>query len=112
MEPITECQIDLFADPLPSIDEIRQLSDFAHSSETNLLNFTEQVESNMSKTSPKTALATGIGLLILARPGEAIAKLQKATDRKEKFIYLAFALRRLSRFDEAIENLQKSKFER
>jgi len=108
MEPITEPGIDLFANELPSMDEIKRLSAFVHSGEANLLKFGEQVESNMSRTGQQASLAAGIGLYILGRNAEAVDKLQKATDCKEKFIYLAFALRRIGEFDEAIENLEKS----
>jgi DNA-directed RNA polymerase subunit alpha len=108
MEPITECQIDLFADTLPSLDDIEKLSCFVHSSEANRIAFGEQVEENMSGTSQKAFLATGIGLFILAKDAEAVKRLGKAKDCKEKLIYLAFALRRTGKFDEAIENLQKA----
>ena len=108
MEPITECQIDLFADKLPSIDEIEKLSAFVHSSEVNLLAFSEQVEENISKTGQKASLSTGIGLFILGRDAEATQKLQKAKECKETFIYLAFAHRRLGQFDEAVKSLQNS----
>ena len=108
MEPVTELGIDLFADNLPSMDEIRQLSEFVHSSEANLISFSEQVEQNLAKTGQKASLATGIGLFILGRNDEAAEKLKKARNCKEKFIYLAFALRRMGKFDEAIENLQNS----
>jgi DNA-directed RNA polymerase subunit alpha len=108
MEPITERQIDLFADELPSVDEIKRLSELIHSSERNQISFSEQVTGNMASTAAKTVLASGIGLFILGRDAEAVEKLTKAKDCKEKFIYLGFALRRMRRFDEAIENLQKS----
>ncbi len=108
MEPITEPGIDLFANELPSMDEIKKLSEFVHSGEANLLKFGEQVESNMSRTGQQACLAVGIGLYILGRNAEAVEKLQKASDCKEKFIYLSFALRRISEFEKAIENLQKS----
>jgi len=108
MGPVTEPEIDLFADNLPSMDEIKTLSEFIHSGEANMISFNEQVESNMSRTGQKACLATGIGLFILGRNAEAAKKLSKGTDCKEKFIYLAFALRRLSEFEQAIENLQKS----
>jgi len=108
MEPITELAIDLFAKDLPSMDEIKQLSAFVHSSEINLLNFSEQLEENMSKGGQKASLATGIGLFIVGRNGEAARKLQKAKACKEKFIYLVFALRRTGDFAEAIKNLKRS----
>ena len=108
MDTVTQCQIDLFAENLPSIDQIKQLSEFVLSSEANLLAFGQQVEANMSKTPAKTVLATGIGLFILDINAEAVDKLEKASDCKEKYIYLAFALRRLGQFEQAIENLQKS----
>jgi len=108
MEPIAEPEIDLFGDNLPSIEKINTLSGFVHSSETNRIRFGEQLEANMSRTSASARLAAGIGLLILGRNGEAVEKLEKANDCKEKFIYMAYALRRLGNFAEAIENLQKS----
>ena len=109
MEPITECELDLCAGSLPSMDEINQLAEFVHSSERNQIAFSEQLEENLSKTGQKASLAVGIGLFILGRNAEAVKKLKKAKDCQEKFIYLAFALRREGQFDEAIENLQKAK---
>jgi DNA-directed RNA polymerase subunit alpha len=103
---VVEAQINLFADELPSMDAITRLSHLVHSAEANQLKFAEEVQANMSKTSAKNVLAVGIGLFILGRFQEAVEKLQKAEDRKEKFIYLAFALRQLGRFEEAIQNLQ------
>ncbi|MHC4111212.1 MAG: tetratricopeptide repeat protein [Planctomycetota bacterium] len=108
MEPITEPEVDLFTSDLPSMDEIKKLSEFVHSSERNLLNFSEQLEENMNKGGQKASLATGIGLFIVDRNAEAVKKLRKAKDCQEKYIYLAFALRRMGEFDKAIENLQKS----
>ncbi len=108
MEPIVEPEINLFAGELPSMEDITKFSHFVHQSELNQLRFAEQLESNMARTSPKAQLAVGIGLFIVGRPDEAVKKLQKAKDCKEKFIYLAFALRRTGKFDEAIKNLQKS----
>ncbi len=108
MEPITKCEIDLFADNLPSMDDIKKLTDFVHSSESNLMDFSQQVEANMSKTSAKVILAVGIGLFILGKNAEAAEKFKKGSDCKEKFAYLALAFRRMGKFDEAIANLQKS----
>jgi len=108
MESITELGIDLFGKDLPSMDEIKTLSEAVHCSESNQIAFNEQLEANIGRQSPKARLAVGIGLFILGRNAEAAAKLQKAQDCKEKFVYLAFALRRVDKFDEAIEKLQKS----
>jgi DNA-directed RNA polymerase subunit alpha len=108
MEPVAEPGVDLFAKDLPSIEEIKKLSQFVHSSESNQINFSEQLEENMSKGGQKASMATGIGLFIVGRNDEAIKKLQKGKDCKEKYIYLAFALRRIGKFDEAIENLERS----
>jgi DNA-directed RNA polymerase subunit alpha len=108
MEPIIEPEVNLFATELPSMDEIKNLSELVHSSESNLLNFIEQLEENMTKGGQKASLSTGIGLFIVGRYAEATKKLQKGTDCKEKFIYLAFAFRRIRKFDEAIENLERS----
>lgn len=108
MEPITKLEIDLFGDNLPLLDEIKKLTWSIHSSEVNQLAFSEQLETHCAKTTAKSALAAGIGLFILGRNDEAVEKLTKAADCKEKFIYLGLALRRLKDFDGAIENLQKT----
>ena len=108
MESTTELGIDLFAEAILSMDEIKRLSEYVHSSERNLISFREQVESNLSKTGQKANLDVGIGLFILGRNAEAAEKLAKAKDCKEKYMYLAFAQRRIAEFDKAIVNLQKS----
>ncbi|MFA5240301.1 MAG: DNA-directed RNA polymerase subunit alpha C-terminal domain-containing protein [Phycisphaerae bacterium] len=108
MESTTERQIDLFAETIPSMEDIEKLSCLIHSSETSRMAFSKQVEENMSSTAQKALLSTGIGLFILGNDAEAIKRLEKAKDCKEKFIYLAFALRRMREYDEAIKNLQKS----
>jgi hypothetical protein len=109
MEQTAELQINLFRDQLPSMEDIRALSHLVHSGEANQMRFAEQVEQNLSSTSAAVSLQVGIGLFILGRYREAIPKLQKGPDNKEKFMYLAFALRRIRKYDEAIQNLQKAK---
>ncbi len=108
MEQIAEPGIDLFGGILPSPDQIKALSEQVHSSEKNQIDFSEQVESHMAETSKEALAALGIGLFILGRNEKAIEKLQKAKDCKEKFVYLAFAQRRIGEFDNAIQNLQTS----
>ncbi|MBN2183042.1 MAG: tetratricopeptide repeat protein [Sedimentisphaerales bacterium] len=108
MEQMLETGIDLFGETLPSLEQIKTLAEQVHSSEKNLIDFSQQVETHMSETSKQASDALGIGLFILGKNAEAVEKLQKAKDSKEKFIYLAFAQRRMGEFDEAIQNLQKS----
>ena len=111
MEQITEPEIDLFAENLPSMEEIKTLSERVHCGEANLLKFSEQVEANMGSNGQKARLSVGIGLYILGRNADAIEKLQKAQDCKEKFIYLAYALRRAGEFEKAkkVSNMTPTK---
>ena len=60
MEEITEMEIDLFAENLPSLDELKALSEQAHCGESNLLKFGEQVETHISENGQKARLATKI----------------------------------------------------
>ena len=108
MESIVGCSVDLFGEELPSLEVIGKLSAFVHSGEKPMLDLGEQVDSNMGRTSGRAVLAVGIGLYILGRDAEAVSKLEKGDDCKEKYLYLAYALRRVRRFEEAIENLDKS----
>ncbi len=108
MEITTESEIDLFAENIPSLEQIKKFCKFVNSSEANQIAFREQVEANMDKTSQQELLATGIGLFIVGRGAEAVEKLKKANDCKEKFVYLAFALRQIGEYDQAIKSLQKS----
>ncbi|MHC4536489.1 MAG: tetratricopeptide repeat protein [Planctomycetota bacterium] len=109
MEQMLELEIDLFAENLPSLDELQTLSQQAHCGEYNLLKFGEQVEAHIGNNGQKARLAAGIGLFILGRDKEAIKKLKRAQDCQEKYIYLAYALRREGEFEAAIENLQTSR---
>lgn len=108
MEAIAELRIDLFGDQQCSMEEIQRLSQWVHSSESNERAFAEQVAENMSRTAEQARLAVGVGLFILARYEEAVGKLGKGTECKEKSLYLAYSLRRLGRYEEAIEHLDNS----
>ena len=77
MESTTEPGIDLFADELPSMDEIKKLSEYVHSGERNMISFGEQVESHMSDSGQKASLSVGIGLFMLGRNGEAVARARR-----------------------------------
>jgi DNA-directed RNA polymerase subunit alpha len=110
MEATTQAQsgIDLFGEELPKMEQLKKLSEWAHSSESNLSAFAQQVEQNLNKSGAKGCLTAGIGLFILGKNDEAVEKLQKGADCKEKFVFLAFALRNSGRFDEAIKALDAS----
>jgi DNA-directed RNA polymerase subunit alpha len=109
MEQTAELQVNLFREQPPSMDETRTLSHLVHSSEVNQQRFSEQVEQHLSNNSPVGTLEAGIGLFILGRHQEAVQKLLKGQDCKEKYMYLAFAQRQLKKFDEALQSLQKAK---
>lgn len=109
MEQTAELQVNLFREQAPSMDEIRTLSHLVHSSEVNQHRFAEQVEQNLSNTAPIGMLEAGIGLFVLGRYKEALQKLQKGQDGKQKFMYLAFTLRQLRDFDGAIQSFQRAK---
>ncbi|MBN2137365.1 MAG: tetratricopeptide repeat protein [Sedimentisphaerales bacterium] len=108
MEPTTQPETNLFGDELPSIDDIKSLSLSVRSSEANMLAFGEKVDEQMSTNSAKTHAAVGIGLYILGRYDEAIERLNKAADCKEKSIYLGLSLRRRKRFAEAVDQFDAS----
>ncbi len=108
MEPVTKSEIDLFADNVPSMEEIRTLSEFVNSSEKSQVDFRDQLEAKMSKTGQKASLAQGIGLLILGIYAEAAKKMAKGKDCMEKSLCMASALRRTGEFDQAIKSLEES----
>jgi len=108
MEQTAELQMNLFQEQLPSIEQIRAIAHGVHSSEASQHKFAERVEQNLRRSSAVGQLQAGIGLFILGRYREAMVKLEKGQDCKEKFMYLAFTLRRLRKYDAAVEHLQKA----
>ncbi len=108
MEQLVEPTINLFSDSLPSLEDIKTLSDYIHSGERNMIDFARKVEENMNNGSSQSSGSLGIGLYILGRNAEALEKLSKAKDSAQKYIYLAYAQRKMLQFDEAIESLLKS----
>lgn len=108
MEPVQELAVSLFSDSVPSLEVIRRVAGSAHSSEAQLMRFSEEVRANAGKTSPKDSLAVGAGLFIIGSYREAADRLTGAVDCKEKYLYLAYAHRAVGQFDKAIENLTKA----
>lgn len=103
MDQIAEVEVSLFGGRLPSLQQLRTLSRFVNSSEVTRMRFAQQVRSQTGAT-----LAVGIGLFMLKRYDQAIEKLQKAEDCREKLWYLASALCKCRRYDEALECLQRT----
>ena len=107
METATQYLPDVFAENLPSIDQIQTISNYVHCGEANRLAFIQRLEQNLPQTGQKAALASGIGLALVGRFTEAVEKLEKAKDCLEKFFFLARVLRATNQFDKAIASLDK-----
>ncbi len=108
MEQAVAQHVDLFAGTLPLVEQIDELIDTVNCSRGNQINFAATVEQNMSRTGGPAVVGVGVGLYILGRYSEAVEKLGKSDDCSQKYLYLAFALRRLGRYDEAIDSLDKA----
>jgi len=100
---VVSIDVDLFGKDLPSMEQIASLTDYVMSDSGLISQFAQTVEENISKSLP-----AGIGLFILGKTTQAIEKLNKAKDCKEKFIYLGLALRKAQQFEKSIKALQKS----
>ncbi len=105
MAAVCEQNIDLFGQTLPSIDKLQQLADQINSSEKSRIAFSEQ----LTRQTGASALAKGAANCILSNWTAAIECLNSAPDDKEKFILLAYAYRRNSNFDMAVDALNKAK---
>jgi len=103
MVSIAEAEIDLFGSQLPSLDELKMLSALVNCSEVNKIAFAKQLEKHSAK-----ALATGIGLFILGRAGEAVKRLKKAPVCGEKLVYLGYAFRKQKMFDKAVKSFAEA----
>jgi len=108
MESVQDLTAMMFTDPMPSLDLIQKVAAAVHCSEANQVRFAGHVQASMGKTSPQDCLAVGVGLFLIGRPAEAAPKLAAATDCKEKYLYLAYALRATGQFDKASESLTKA----
>jgi DNA-directed RNA polymerase subunit alpha len=109
MAPAAAEKFDLFSGTIQSMEQIGHLAALVHSSESNRIAFSEQLEPLIEKNDAASCLAAGIGLYILGDFKAAIPKLEKAKDSQQKFVYLAWALRRAARYDEALAALDKAR---
>ena len=108
MVAVSQPRIDLFSAETITLEDILSTSEYANSSERNKISFAEKTEQTVSKTGKKNYLALGAALAILGRYTEAIEVFEKADDSKEKFLELAFCLRKIDLYDKAIAALDKA----
>lgn len=108
MTTITELNVDLFGETFPSVDEIKSLARFVHSSERSAIAFAEQADAEAAKGGKEKKLAVAAAYTILTRYTEALEQFAGAQDSAEKLIIEAYALRKLGRFDESAETLGKA----
>jgi len=108
MAAISQPQIDLFSAETITLDDILAVAEYVNSSERNRISFAEKMEPELSKPGRKNYLALGSALVILDKCQQAIEVLEKADDSKEKFIELAFCLRKTEQYDKAIAALDKA----
>ena len=87
MEVAAQTQVDLFAENLPSIGQIKEISNQIHSSEANMLAFVQKLEQNLSQTGSKAALVNGIGLLIAGKYNQAARKTRKGQRLPGKILF-------------------------
>ncbi|OHB44448.1 MAG: hypothetical protein A2178_04045 [Planctomycetes bacterium GWC2_49_10] len=102
----TQTGIDLFGSNLPSVADIEKLALYVNSSEKTKMVFSSELNNQPDKGNN---IAAGIALFILGKTDEAIEKLEKAKDCQQKSFFLAYALRRAGRFDDAMASLDKAK---
>ena len=98
-------EIDLFGKELPSKEQLYELFGIVNSSEINKIEFAKDVETAEQK---KNNIAAGIGYAILGNNKSAIENLEKAKDCVEKHLYMAWAFRKLGKFDQALDCLKKA----
>ncbi|MDO8302784.1 MAG: DNA-directed RNA polymerase subunit alpha C-terminal domain-containing protein [Sedimentisphaerales bacterium] len=100
---------DLFGTTNPSMEQIGEMALLVHSSEGNRIAFAKQLETHLEKNDAATSLIVGVGLYLLGNYNAAIPKLEKAKDSQQKCFYLAWALRRVGRYDDALVALDKAR---
>ena len=101
MVPTDNIGSQLFAEQLPSIEQIKQIGSVVNSSELNKINFEKNFEG-------ASDLAAGIGLNIVGKYRQSVERLNKAADCGEKFLFLAWSLTQIHSFDKATEAYDKA----
>ena len=109
MAATATAKTDLFGTANPSMEQIEGMARLVHSSESNLAAFVKQLEPYLEKNDAASSLIAGIGLYFLGDYNAAIPKLEKAKDSQQKCFYLAWALRQVGRYDDALAALDKAR---
>jgi DNA-directed RNA polymerase subunit alpha len=108
MVAISQPRIDLFSAETITLEDILSIAEYSISSERNKIAFAEKTEQELSKPGKKNYLALGAALAMLGRYTQAIETLEKAGDNKEKFLELAFCLRKSDLYDKTVAALDKA----
>jgi DNA-directed RNA polymerase subunit alpha len=108
MTVVTQPKLDILSAENITIEDILATTDYVNASEKNRMSFAERTEQEISKSGRKNYLALGAASAALGKYAQAVELFDKADDSKEKFIELAFCLRKIGKFDKAIEALDKA----
>lgn len=109
MSATTAAKTDIFGQSIPSVEQIEAITISVNSGERPRIAFKDQLEPHLEKNDAATCLVAGLGLYILGDYAAAAAKLEKAKDSQQKCMYLARALRRMGRYDDAMAALDKAR---
>ena len=96
MVSLSDAPVNLFADELPSFEQIKTLWQYVNSGEATRIAFAEQAA---AQSNP---LVKGIALLLCGKNAAAIAELSKAADGHQKQMALGYAYRNEKDFDKAL----------
>lgn len=105
MVALAETGIDIFSGQLPSKEELYKLYNVVNSSQANRAHFAEQAQ---QASQSGNTLAAGIAFSIIGEDKAAVENLERASDCVEKSMYLAWSLRRMGEYDNALKNIEKA----
>jgi DNA-directed RNA polymerase subunit alpha len=108
MTVVSQPKIDILSAENITMEDILATCDFVNSSEKTRLSFAQRTEQEISKPGRKNYLALGAANAVLGKYTQAIELLEKAEESKEKYLEMAFCLRKAGQFDKALEVLDKA----
>lgn len=109
MAAATTAKADIFGQGVPSLEQIEAIMISVNSSEKARLTLKGQLEPHLEKNDAAASLVAGLGLYILGDYAAAIPKLEKAKDSQQKYMYLARAMSRVGRYDDALAAFDKAR---